>query len=112
MVLRSCAAFCIEAYRGVFTKEYDTYDEPGKQFTLKGTCVFCDIAANSKKDQPLWYEDDEVVVFEDIKPGAALHALAIPKRHIRDINHLKEQDILLVERLEQIGKRICEERGF
>ena len=34
---------------------------------------------------------------------AALHLLAIPKRHIRDINHLKRSDIELVRHLEQVG---------
>lgn len=90
MVLRSCAAFCIEVYRDIFTKNFDAYDEPNTNYSLVGTCIFCNIAANQVKSQPLWYEDDDVVVFEDIKPGAALHALAIPKRHIRDINHLKQ----------------------
>ncbi len=53
-----------------------------------------------------------VAVFEDIKPGAALHALVVPKRHIRDIDHLRAQDKDLITHMEKIGRVICEERGF
>ena len=58
------------------------------------------------------YEDDLCVVFEDRKPIATLHMLAIPKRHIRDINHLKRQDIELVLHMDTVGRRILSERGF
>ena len=52
------------------------------------------------------------MVFEDIKPGAALHYLAIPKRHIRDITHLKPQDIDLVMHLRSVGEQTLEKNGF
>jgi diadenosine tetraphosphate (Ap4A) HIT family hydrolase len=60
----------------------------------------------------LWYEDDKVAVFEDIKPGAALHGLIVPKRHIRDIDHLRYEDIELLEYMKIIANKILDERGF
>ena len=45
MVLRSCAAFCIEVYRDAFTKAYNVYDEPGVNYSMAGKCTFCNIAA-------------------------------------------------------------------
>ena len=53
-----------------------------------------------------------MAVFEDIKPGAALHALVVPKRHIRDIDHLRGQDVELIAHMEKVGRMICEDRGF
>ena len=43
-------------------------------------CLFCRIV---RKEIPasVIYEDDDLVVFNDINPQAPLHALVIPKRH-------------------------------
>ena len=46
MVMRKTAAFFIETYRDIFTKEYDTYDDTNTKYSLSGTCVFCSIAAS------------------------------------------------------------------
>lgn len=46
-------------------------------------CIFCKICA---KEEPtdLIYEDEEIVIFKDIKPAAKWHYLAVPKVHIKD----------------------------
>ncbi len=36
--------------------------------------------------------DENLVVFRDIQPGAPVHLLIVPKKHIRSINDLVEQD--------------------
>lgn len=44
-------------------------------------CVFCKIIKGeipSRKE----YEDEELVVFHDIRPGAPVHLLLVPKKHI------------------------------
>lgn len=43
-------------------------------------CIFCSIIAK-KVPADLIYEDDEVVVFKDIKPSAPIHWLVVPKKH-------------------------------
>lgn len=50
-------------------------------------CVFCKICSKIQTTD-LLYEDDEVIVFNDIKPAAKYHFLAVPKQHINNINYL------------------------
>ena len=79
-------------YRDIFTKEYDHYDTvaSGSKAGLSGKkCMFCELIVDHSKIEP-WYEDDDILIFSDKKPRAKLHGLCIPKRHIRDINALKE----------------------
>jgi len=58
-------------------------------------CIFCkiisgDIPAN------IVYQDDDVVIFEDVNPVAPVHILAVPRRHISTINDLNEEDAQLL----------------
>jgi len=41
-------------------------------------CIFCQII---KKEQPadIIYEDNDFIVFKDIKPSAPIHLLLVPK---------------------------------
>lgn len=43
------------------------------------------------------------MVFEDIKPAAKFHLIAIPKKHIEDIGHLRARHIPLVRKLKNAG---------
>lgn len=54
-------------------------------------CVFCGICAK-KQPAEFLYEDDEVVVFKDIKPAAKHHYLSVPIKHIQDVNKLTRED--------------------
>ncbi|MEX5623785.1 HIT domain-containing protein, partial [Pseudomonas syringae] len=38
------------------------------------------------------YEDDQILAFKDIAPEAQVHFLVIPKKHIRTLNDLTEED--------------------
>lgn len=60
-------------------------------------CVFCKIV---NKDIPakIVFEDDDFLVFEDIKPKAPLHWLVIPKKHIPSLNELDDPALLIVAR--------------
>ncbi len=58
-------------------------------------CIFCKII---KKEAPatIIYENDSVVVFENIKPATPIHLLAVPKKHIESVNHIEEEDKELI----------------
>lgn len=54
-------------------------------------CIFCEICAKMQPAE-IVYEDNEIVVFKDIKPAAPHHYLCVPQRHIQDINKLTRED--------------------
>ena len=58
-------------------------------------CIFCSII---KKESPakIVYENDNVIVFENIKPAAPIHLLIVPKKHIATVNEIKEEDKNLI----------------
>jgi histidine triad (HIT) family protein len=58
---------------------------------MEKDCTFCRIVRKEKSADFL-YEDESVVVIKDIRPHAPIHLLIIPKKHIRSINDLTEQD--------------------
>ena len=81
----------------------------GKCFTSKNqnssNCIFCDIKNNNK--EKILHNDDEVFAFHDISKGSAVeHVLVCPKQHIRNVNYLTKNDILLIEHMYEVGKKI------
>lgn len=72
------------------------------------SCLFCRIA---KKEIPsqFVYEDEQMVVFKDIKPKAKIHLLIVPKKHIDSIASLTKEDINLIGQLIWQAKKIAEE---
>ena len=66
-------------------------------------CIFCKIIAGeipSKKK----YEDEEIVIFEDIEPKAKIHLLCVPKEHFAYLADLNgEREALLGRTLKKIA---------
>ena len=60
-------------------------------------CIFCKIV---KKTIPakLVYEDDDMLIINDIVPQAKVHYLLIPKAHYADIIELAQADPTLLGR--------------
>jgi histidine triad (HIT) family protein len=58
---------------------------------MEKDCTFCMIIKKEKSADFL-YEDESVAVIKDFRPHAPIHLLIIPKRHIRSVNDLTEQD--------------------
>ena len=66
-------------------------------------CIFCDIAAG-KKGELIW-QNDIAAAFYDINPKAPIHALVVPKQHIKNLEELDNPD-LEFERKKEIMKKI------
>ena len=47
-------------------------------------CVFCKIVSGEIPSKRV-YEDDQVIVINDLNPGAPVHVLVIPKEHTENI---------------------------
>ena len=56
----------------------------------KNNCIFCKIIAK-KIPAEILYENDDLIIIQDIKPSAPFHHLIIPKEHIESVAHLKEK---------------------
>lgn len=51
---------------------------------MNGDCIFCKIVNGDIPSKKI-YEDDEVIVFNDIHPIAPVHFLIVPKQHIESL---------------------------
>lgn len=54
---------------------------------VNNSCVFCQICTGQSPADML-YQDDEIAIFNDIKPVAKHHYLAIPKEHIKNAKQI------------------------
>ena len=71
-------------------------------------CLFCKIV-NKEIPSRFLYEDDDLVVFKDIHPAAPVHLLLVPKRHIRSMNDIQEEDGTLISKLFFVARQMAKE---
>jgi histidine triad (HIT) family protein len=74
------------------------------------SCLFCRIIAGEIPGTFL-YQDDRLVVLQDINPQAPLHALVIPRRHIATLNDLAPEDDGLVGEMVRRAALVAREKG-
>jgi histidine triad (HIT) family protein len=58
---------------------------------MEKNCVFCRIA-RGETDTEILHANDQLIVFRDIRPQAPVHLLIVPRKHIRSVNDLAEED--------------------
>src|SRR6185369_7756088 len=73
-------------------------------------CIFCKICSGIIPAKKV-YDDEQLVVIEDIDPKAPQHLLLIPKKHIGSVLDLEEQDDRLVGRMMRVAAQIARQRG-
>jgi histidine triad (HIT) family protein len=74
-------------------------------------CLFCKIIARAIPATPV-YEDDRMIVIDDINPQAPMHVLVISKAHIPTLNDLGPEHDALVGEMTRRAASIARERGF
>lgn len=77
-------------------------------------CIFCRIAAGEMPSKKV-YENDELIVFHDINPAAALHLLIVPKIHVETLADCPQGDPeqqALLGRMLLLAPRLAHEQGF
>ena len=74
-------------------------------------CLFCRIARREIPAE-ITHEDDQVLVFRDVRPQAPTHLLAIPVRHIGSAHQLTDQDAELLGRLFAALRRAADDEGL
>ncbi|MFA5075795.1 MAG: histidine triad nucleotide-binding protein [Patescibacteria group bacterium] len=74
-------------------------------------CIFCQIV-NKEIPAELVFTDDLLVVIKDINPKAPIHLLLIPKKHLKSVAQMTEEDIELIGRLFYRAKLLAQENGI
>ena len=79
-------------------------------------CIFCKII---KKEIPasILYEDEKILIFNDLNPEAPKHFLVIPKEHIASVNELNacNSDVIshIFTKINEVSQNIKElENGY
>jgi histidine triad (HIT) family protein len=54
-------------------------------------CIFCKII-NRELPAKILFENEDLIVIQNIKPSAPVHHLVIPKEHIRSVMDFEEKD--------------------
>ncbi|MGE5453959.1 MAG: histidine triad nucleotide-binding protein [Methylocystaceae bacterium] len=74
-------------------------------------CIFCRII-NQEIPANIAYEDDQVLIFHDLEPMAPIHLLAIPKKHIINLNQAGDDDASELGHLQIVIGQVAEKMGF
>lgn len=74
-------------------------------------CIFCRIAAGEIPATRV-FEDEQVVVFRDIQPKAAVHLLLIPKKHISSLMELNREDDALMAHMVALLPELARAEGL
>ena len=78
---------------------------------MKDNCQFCKIVNGDTSTQFL-YENDTLVVFKDINPHAPVHLLIVPRKHIRSINDLTQDDKNIVSEMITIARDMAKKESI
>lgn len=76
-------------------------------------CVFCKIVSGEIPSKRV-YEDDQVIVINDLNPGAPVHVLVIPKEHTENILTASPEILVHVKKVlpEIVRKLGIAKKGF
>ena len=55
-------------------------------------CIFCKIIKGEMPSYTI-YQDDKTLAFLDINPNSVGHALVIPKKHVKTIVEMRDEDV-------------------
>lgn len=55
------------------------------------------------------FENERILAIEDIHPAAPVHILIIPKKEIRDLQSIEEEDLPLIGEIVAVAQKLAEE---
>lgn len=74
-------------------------------------CIFCKIISGAIPSQKI-YEDDDVIVFNDIKPMAKVHFLIVPKLHVESLKACEATHQALLGKMLLLAPKLAAEQGL
>lgn len=74
-------------------------------------CIFCKIV---KKEAPakVEFENDKLIVFQNINPIAPVHVLIVPKKHIVNLSKISDLDKDLMGEVLLVAKKVADKLGI
>jgi histidine triad (HIT) family protein len=78
---------------------------------MSADCIFCKIVAGSIPAKRI-YEDDDVIVFNDIKPINPVHFLIVPKLHVESLASCEVQHQSLLGKMLLLAPKLAKEQGL
>jgi histidine triad (HIT) family protein len=73
-------------------------------------CIFCKIVRGEIPSRKV-YEDDEILAFHDINPAAPVHFMIIPKKHIRSLADVEDEDRGVLGSIMVMAGRLASAQG-
>lgn len=73
-------------------------------------CVFCKIVKGELPSK-IEYEDDDLIVFQNIAPLAPIHVLIVPKNHVVNLSEVSESDRDLLGKILLVAKEMSIKLG-
>ena len=74
-------------------------------------CIFCKIINGDIPAKKI-HEDDDFIVFNDIKPMAKVHFLIVPKMHIETLKDCTETHQVLLGKALLLAPKLAESQGL
>jgi histidine triad (HIT) family protein len=74
-------------------------------------CIFCKIVSGEIPATRV-LENDDVVAFRDLNPGAPHHVLVIPRRHLKDVGSATVNDQALLGAVLLACRQVAEQEGI
>lgn len=74
-------------------------------------CIFCKIVSGVIPAKKI-YEDDDVIVFNDIKPKAKIHFMIVPKLHVETLKDCDVSHQQLLGRMLLLVPKLAREHGL
>ncbi len=74
-------------------------------------CLFCKIIAGEIPSSKV-FEDEQIFVFKDINPKAAVHLLVVPKVHIAQLDDLTNEHQMLIAHIMLQLPRLARSQGL
>ena len=69
-------------------------------------CLFCKIVSGAIPSSRV-YEDETVLAFHDIDKKAPVHVLIIPKKHIKSMADIGEEDFGITAHMLRVAKKLA-----
>ena len=86
-----------------------------RKFCKPMDCIFCKIV-NKEIPSKIIYEDEKILMFNDINPEAPIHFLVIPKKHIESAEKITPENSEIISyifiKIAEITKKLGLENGF